>query len=178
MGLSLMGMVLRRGFLALICLPGLLVLAGCPLTSENPLLSEANGEALFGDKFLAVQYKDGFPAIIEPDSLLFAFVRDGGAYVSSPTARDSGVAFEGDAPRGASVESRAALEEMLKAYADVHRSTLNVLASKSEYLAIGESDAEMTAPGFPSAETNCLALAGHPLDTALATLLPKYRGGL
>ena len=148
-------------------------------------------EALFGDIFLAVQFKDGFPAITEPESLFFAFIRDGGAYVSSPTAaqklrlgfhrfaaysglwivqlvqvdekqvnhllakrvdnrlyidgvgidgetlemaRDSGVAFEGDASKGASIASRPALEKMLKTYADVHGSTLNVLASKSEDL--------------------------------------------
>jgi len=228
-------MVLRRGFLAVSCLLGLLVLAGCQLTSEKPLLPEADGEALFGDKFLAVQYKDGFPAITEPEMLFFAFIRDGGAYVSSPTmaqklrlsfhrfpadsglwivqlvqvkerqvsyllakrvdnrlyidgvgidgdtlelARDSGVAFEGDASKGASVASRTALEKMLKAYADVHRSTLSALASKSEYLAVGQSEAEMLALAVASAETNCLALAGHPLDRMLAKLPPRYRGGV
>lgn len=228
-------MALRRRFLALGWLLGLLVLAGCQLTSDNQILPEADGEALFGDKFLAVQFKDGLPAITEPESLFFAFIRDGGAYVSGPTAaqrlrvsfhrfaadpglwivqlvqvdkkqvnyllakrvdnrlyidgvgvdaetleiaRDNGVAFEGDASKGASITSRPALEKMLKTYADVHRSTLNALASKSEYLAVGQSEAEMLALAVASAETNCLALTGHPLDTMLANLPPKYRGGV
>ena len=36
----------------------------------------------------------------------------------------------------------------------------------------------MQALAIASAETNCLALAGHPLDTMLANLPPKYRGGV
>ena len=211
------------------------MLAGCQLTSDNPLLSENEGEALFGDRFIAVSYKDGYPAITAGDSLYYAFLRDGGSYVSGPTAaqklrltfhrfaadpglwilqiapinggeinyvlarrvdnrlyidgikideatlqlaRASGIAFKGDASTGASVASRPALEKMLGLYAKVHKTDLAELASSFEYIAIGQSDAEIEALAIASAETNCLALAGHPLDMALANLPPKYRGGV
>lgn len=205
------------------------------MTSDQPLLSDDEGKAVFGERFVAVQYENGFPAVTDPETPFLPFVRDGGSYVSptgspqkmrvsfhtfpdqpdlfivqlrqeemdgvnyalakrvdkrlyitgigvdEPTldlVRSKGGTFRGTPSRGVSVSSRADLELMLASYYEVHHTALSTMTIANSYLAIGETDEEIAALVTASAETNCLAVAGHPLDMELANLPPKFRGGL